>query len=807
MKFPLSILNEFIDTQKSPVELGEILTNLGIELDALEDSPLPFEGVVVGKVIKRDPHPEADKLCVAQVTDGRETVQVVCGAPNCREGLVTAFAKIGAKFDEGEGKSFKIKKSKLRGVESEGMLCSERELGLSMEDNGIMEFPVTTPLGVDLKAMFGDQIFEVSLTPNLAHCQSVLGIARELSAALGKEVRIPDHQITKESGKKIADLVTVEIRDLEACPRYATRLVQGVRVAPSPDWLKKKLAGCGIRSINNVVDVTNLVLMELGHPLHAFDFAKVQGGKIIVRPAQEGEKFVTLDGAERSLIEGSLLICDQSGPIALAGVMGGANSEVSDETVDVLIESAYFDSKRIRKCSKHLDLFTEASRRFERGTDPNNVLRALDRAAKLIQQLAGGEICSGAIDKKAGEFPKKNLDCRFSRVNKILGTHLAVGEIESIFRSLELDPIYDGKDLFRCSIPTYRCDLNTEIDLIEEVARLYGLDNIGTEKMSRHTSSDLPHAPQYLFEQEMRELLIGQGLQEFLTCDLIGPMLLEVVDSRSWRDEALVKVVNPTSIEQSILRPSMVPGLLQVVKHNVDRGNHAVAGFEVGNVHFRTEKGFGQKSTAGIVLTGPAAPLFWEDGRSREADFFDLKGIVENIFEGARVKIDRFIPSNFPDYHPGRQATINAGGVQIGVIGEIHPQIQRRLDVSKKILVAEIDLATMRMLKGGAPQMVPIPQFPGSDRDWTITLKEEVPIGLIFESVEKLNSKLLKGMELISIYRSEKLGGDRKNVTFNFVYRHEEKTLSHDVIEREHGRIISAVLEKLGTGVISTESN
>lgn len=784
MKIPLSWLKEFINIEKTPEQLSRILTLAGLEVDAIERAEPSFSGIVVGRVLEVEKHPDADKLVVAKVTDGKETFQVVCGAPNCRPGIKVAFAKIGASLTDDKG-VFAIKKSKLRGVESFGMLCSAQELGLGAENDGIMELDPAMQEGQDLASLYSDVVFEISLTPNLGHCNSVLGIARELSAATHLPIHKPETEL-----KEIEMAVTPEVKveDFKNCPRYACRYIQGVKIGPSPAWLRKRLELSGLRSVNNVVDVTNYVMLELGHPLHAFDFDEIEAG-IIVRSAKEGEQFLALDGKERALKPEDLVIADSKKALAIAGVMGGENSEVKNSTSRILLEAAYFSPVSIRRASKRLGLQTDSSKRFERGTDPNQLKKALNRAAMLIQQLAGGEVSSYVVDVKEIEFLEKTITCRLDRVNALLGTHLGLSEVESIFKSLQMESKWNGKDAFLVDVPTYRTDIQAEIDLIEEVARIYGFDNIPHSAPKYHASA-LPHSPIYLFENSIRKKLTAEGLQELLTCDLIGPSDLAVTDGVGNTEESTVRVVNPTSVEQSILRTSLLPGLLQVAKYNYDHQNHDLSGFEIGRVHFKDGDKYHEESVAAIIMTGKNRPHFWDD-KPREVDFYDLKGILENLLDNLGIKNYEFKENNLPTFHTGRQAAIFVNALEIGSIGEIHPAIQRRLDMPQRILFAELSLHDIYPLKASEQLMREVSKYPGSERDWTVSLKEETPIEQVLQRLKGVPSRLLEDVSLIDIYRSEKLGKDIKNATFHFVYRDRDKTISQEVVDAEHARIIN----------------
>lgn len=793
MKVPLSWLKDYVDVNLPPIEIAKILTMAGLEVDAIETLDLGFSNVVVGRVLQTESHPDADKLCVAQVTDGEETYQVVCGAPNCRPGLVTAFARVGAKLPTEEGeKPFKVKKSKIRGVESFGMLCSESELRISDEQEGIIDFDSSYTIGADLSDSMSDTIFEISLTPNLGHCANVFGVARELHATTEEPLRFPEIKVTEGSRESIEGEVVVEVKDQELCPRYSCRLIKDVKIQPSPQWLQNRLIASDIRPINNIVDVTNYVLLELGHPLHAFDYELLEDKKIIVRKAQELEKFTTLDGKERSMHQEDLLICDGNRPVAVAGVMGGQNSEVSEKTKHVLLESAYFQPTSIRRTSKRLGLMTDSSKRFERGCDPNMVPIALDRAAMLIAELSGGEVVKGVVDVKTAEFKEKEIICRVSRINQVLGTHFGVGEVEGFFKRLRFAYTFDGKDVFSVQVPTYRVDISQEIDLVEEAARLYGYENLHNSSSAFHNSKQ-PHSEVFLFEREVRARMISEGLQEFLTCDLIGPTLLEIVHGPVMSEESLVKVLNPTSIEQSCLRTTLLPGLLQVVKYNHDHQNHDISGFEIGRVHFKKEEAsYKEEVVLGIVLTGRDHPHHWRD-KPRDVDFYDLKGIADNLLSGLGITELSYKNNRLDHFHTGRQASVYVDQLEIGTMGEVHPAITRKLGVSERIFFAEFNLQDLFEKHSKDFVMKEIPLYPASERDWTITLKEKMELEEVMELIHSIDSRLLEKCQLRDIYRSEKIGENVKNVTFRFVYRDRKKTIAQDTVDREHARITDKV--------------
>ncbi len=807
MKILLSWLKEFIPVHLSVEEIAQRLTMAGLEVDGVEKSEPPFTDVVVAEVVSCQKHPDAEKLSLAIVSDGENTYQVVCGAPNCRQGIKTAFAKVGAKLPDGD-KVFKVKEAKIRGVESFGMLCSEKELNLSEEKEGIIEFGADKTVGESVGAHLSDVIFDISITPNLGHCLSVLGIARELSA-ITEIPMLPLLAQCSEGIEQTAQSIELSVESAEKCPKYCCRVLKGIKVGNSPFWLKQRLEAVGVRSINNVVDVTNYVMHALGHPLHAFDLDKIEGSKIIVRPAKEGESLLTLDGKERLLHPEDLVIADPNGALALAGVMGGMSSQVSTQTKDILIESAYFLPKWVRRTSKRHSLSGEASKRFERGTDPQRLHDALNLAAALIQMCAGGEVSAGILEQ-VEEIKPRFVEMRVSYLNRLLGFQFSASEVENFFSRLHFEYTRkggarkEGDDLI-VKVPSYRHDITQEVDLIEEVAKLYGFSHFTTGEV-RFTPSNLAHDPLYLFEREVRSRLVGEGLQELLTCDLISPQeAASVMDPCSpeglqrgglpregLQAEAIVKVMNPTSLDQSVLRHTLLPALLRVAKYNWDRQVKNICGFEVGRIHFKEGNSYLEPSALGIIWTGEVRESHW--GRKAEpVDFYDLKGVVENLLKSFGIEEVEFTPSQLSLFHPGRSATLSVGGARIGSLGQIHPAMMRKLDLPADLYYAEIILNDLIAFRKENYRYAPLPLYPSSERDWTVTLKQGESAALIFDAVKKVNSSLLEKMTLVDLYDDI-----NRKVTFRFVYRHEKKTLSQEQVDAEHGRLIEKILMQLG---------
>lgn len=774
MKFPFSWLKEWVDLSDiEPRTVAKALTVGGIEVDKFAPAPLNFEGVVVGEIISAEQHPDAERLRIATVSDGKETFQVVCAASNCRAGIKTAFAKVGAKITQGD-QVIKIKKGKLRGAESFGMLCASDELGLSDSADGIME--LDAPVGIDLAEFYGDIIFEVTLTPNLGHCTSIMGIARELSALLERPFLSKSFKVTEDASFKPD--IAVSIQDSQHCYAYACRRIKNVKIGPSPDWIRKRLEACGIRSINNVVDVTNYVMLERGQPLHAFDTTKIEGQEIRVRSDLHGKELQTLDGETRALDEETLLICDSQQPIAIAGIMGGANSEVSDQTTDILLEAAVFDGPTIRKTSKRLSLRTESSARFEKGVDPSGLEAALDRAAELIN----GQTAQGIVCQTKKEIKPREIRCRLKRINQILGTHLSLGDVEQIFSGLQFHARGDSDDQLLVTVPTFRNDISCEIDLIEEVGRIYGFENI--EKRQTYIPPSLtPPSKIHALCKRARKLLQNEGLLEFITCDLIGPNDMHLIDQK----DACIHVLHPSSIDQSILRPSLLPSMMQSLQHNFDHQNRHVSAFEIGQIHYREQENFGEQSAAAIALTGHMTPHSI-DPKPRDVDFFDLKGMVENLMMGLDITPLCFEPSQNPLFHPKRQAKLIHGDFNLGILGQVHPGLTHF-----PIYFAQINLTECLNLwsSHNDKQMKPIPLYPGSDRDLTLTVDEEVPVAAIFDQIKKTRSSLLEDVYLLDLYR----GGDsgKKNVTLRFSYRHSKKTLPAEAVDKEHARLVKQI--------------
>ena len=797
MKLSLSQIRSFIHLDLTSAQIAETLTLLGIEVDKIINEHPPFSGVVVGEVLSTAPHPNANKLQVAQVSDGKHHFQVVCGDPQCRPGMRTAFAKPGAIL-YASGKPQTIEACELRGVSSAGMLCSEQELGLPVQKDGIIDLPKEMQLGLDLAAILWDPVFEISLTPNLGHCMSALGIARELSASLQKPMQKTKIALPDAKGSSLHQKLKVSVSDPKLCPRYLCRLVENVSIGPSPFWLQQQLLACGQTPICNVVDIGNFILLKRGQPLHVFDFDKIEGGILRAAPAEAAQTILGLDGIEYEVPQGTLLISDAKKPVAIAGILGADNSAVSKDskhTHNLLIEAAFFDPATIRKGAKALDLRTESAQRFEKGTDPNGIVDALDEAVSLILEICGGNLASDTIDIKTQTFSPKEIQCRPSRVNKLLGTKLSFAEIEAIFHRLGFGTKEITPEAIRVSVPLFRSDISEEIDLVEEVARIYGYNHI-EKGIARSATSPIPHDPAYLFESEVRKRLIALGLQEWLTADLISPKLADLTQEWVHKDAKLLTTLKPKTEEYSILRPSLLPGMMQSAANNFDHKTHTFHAFEIGRIHFLQNSNLIEQPMAAVMLAGKTAPSHW-NAKPADVDFFDLKGILENLLDSLHIRHVAFEPSKHLSFHPGRQANLQAGGLLIGSFGEVHPKLLAKLDIKQRLLYAEINLHHLLSLRKEHLQMHPIPKFPASERDWTIPVPLNLPMQTLFLAIQSARPPLLEKAELIDLYIPE--GSEKKNACFRFTYRDLLKTVSFEEVEKQHQLLVESVTKALST--------
>jgi phenylalanyl-tRNA synthetase beta chain len=794
---PISWLKEYVDIDLTPDALAEALTMAGLETGVAGGVTPSVPGVITARIEKIEPHPNADKLTVCQVRTAPDAapLTVVCGAPNIREGNIVPLARPGAVFPDGS----KLKKSKIRGIESDGMMCSQRELGISDDHSGIWILPPETPIGLPLAEALGggDAILEPEPTPNRGDLLCVLGLAREIAAVTGKTVRPPKVEVI-EDGPPIAELARVDIEHYEGCPRYVARLIRGVKIGPSPKWLTDRLEAAGMRGINNVVDVTNFVMLELGQPLHAFDYNRLIERRIVVRMAAAGDKFITLDDQEHTLRDDTLMICDGAGPVAIAGVMGGLDSEVAETTTDVLIESAYFNPVVIRRTARLLNIPTEASRRFDKGVDPLGTALAADRAAAMIKELGGGTICAGAIDARQGLFARACIAMRPARVNQVLGVDLSAAEqVKAITRLPGLTAV-EKDGVIEVTAPSYRPDLVAEHDLIEEVARLVGYDQIPAtmpcfrmEPMRRSAGLD--------FSRKLRERLAALGFAEAVLTNFEDPTALATLRLPE-NDPRLraVKLHNPLAQNESILRASLLPKLVACLARNRNQGaTGAIRLFEI-NATFEDagEELPLQRPRLALVMAAPTEKSFNPAGGAE--DFFGGKAVVEQIlaavrFPGARLEAD---PDPEPFLHPGRCARVMVGGDAAGRLGQLHPLTAAALGLKQDAFVFEVRLDLLAEHAGHVPKGEPVSKFPPTLRDMALLVDESVTMGEIVKTATKMKSPILESLTLFDLFRGGSLPAGQKSMAFHVRYQSGERTLTDDEVNREHERLAVELARK-----------
>jgi len=793
-------LKEFVDFDLSPESLSDLLTMIGLEVEGVRSVGEGMDDIVVALVEEREQHPNADKLSLCRVNNGKEILSIVCGAQNFKAGDKVALAQIGAVLPG----DFRIKRSKIRGSESFGMLCSEKELGLAEESDGIMILDPTLRIGVPLFDALGlkDTIFEIGLTPNRADCLSVIGIAREVAAKLGKKVKYPEYHF-REDGPGITETASVRVDDPDLCPRYTARYLTGCTIAPSPAWMVNRLNAVGLRSINNVVDITNYVLLEYGHPLHAFDFRFLAGGSIIVRRASEGEKFATLDGQERVLTDSDLTIRDAEKVVALAGIMGGENSEIRDTTTDILLESACFAPTAIRRTAKRLGMHTESSHRFERGADINVLPKALDRAAFLMAELAGGKIAAGSIDVYPNPVKPRTITVRLDRIAQMLGIRLSAEEVTEIFRNLEFTVKIAEPGVFHVTVPTFRVDIEREIDLIEEAARLTGYDRIPATMPKVRLFSDRPTRHQRL-ERKVRDLLVAHGLSEvvnysFINSNVYDLILLGEDDQR----RSGVKILNPLSEDQSVMRTTLLPGLLETAARNASFRLLNLQLFEMRRIYLPCsgEDLPREPVYAAGLLSGARDPEGWS--RNLElVDFFDVKGLLENVLESLAIEQVTFGVGDLePYFHPGKACCVYAGQELLGSFGELHPTVQENYGFERPVYYFELDFEKLVAVSRDVTSVSPPPRFPETFRDIAMLIGDDVDAGKVVECIRSNKIAEMEGVEIFDLYTGPNIPPGQKSIAVRVRYRSSERTLTDDEVNRFHQRVVECLLKKINISI------
>lgn len=792
-------LQEYVDLSGiTPAELADKITKSGIEVEGVETLNEGLKGVVIGHVLEREQHPNADKLnkCLVDIGE-EEPVQIICGAPNVDKGQKVAVATVGAVLPG----NFKIKKAKLRGEESNGMICSLQELGIEPKlvakefSEGIFVFPNDVTVGEDAleKLNRDDHILELGLTANRSDCMSMLGVAYEVAAILDREVKLPHPQVST-TAEKATDYIKVTVEAKEDNPLYVAKVIKNVKIAPSPLWMQGRLMAAGIRPHNNVVDITNYILLEYGQPLHAFDYDALGSKEILVRRAKNGEKIVTLDDAERTLTEEHLVITNGSEPVALAGVMGGANSEVQADTTTVLLESAYFKGATVRAASKDMGLRSEASARFEKGVDPNRVRAAAERAAELLALYAGGEVLEGAAEADTLQVEPAVISITLEKINGVIGTAITKEEVENIFSRLQFDTTTDN-ETFTVTVPTRRGDITIEEDLIEEVARLYGYDRIPT------TLPIGSSKPGYLTDYQkkrriVRTFLEGAGLYQAITYSLTNPTK---ATQFALETREPIELSMPMSEEHSQLRLSILPQLLDVLKYNLARQNDRVAVYEMGAVFLAngSEELPQEREHLAGAITGLWHEHGWQ-GEKKAVDFFVLKGILEGLFAklGLENKVE-YRQATIEGMHPGRTAEIFLSDKKIGFIGQVHPTIQKEMDL-KETYVFELSLETLLSDAVAPLQYEAIPRFPSITRDIALVVDQATVAGELENIIVEAGGKLLKDVHIFDLYEGERMEPGKKSIAYSLKYFDPEKTLTDEEVTKVHEKVLAALAEKAG---------
>jgi len=801
LKISLNILRKFLpDLRKSPGEIAEALTMGGLEVEGIipvRDHPSGVTGVVVAQVTLVEKHPGADRLSVCEVNDGQVIHRVVCGAPNVKAGMKYPFARIGAKLPAG----VEIKKAKIRGIESSGMLLSKAELGISDDHSGIMELPPDTKIGIDFNELEEDidVILEVNVTPNRPDCLNHLGIARELSVLSGANFVLPQ-VILNEEGPDILESARVGILAPEACPRYCGRVISGVKIGESPVWLKEDLGRIGQRSINNIVDVTNYVLFLLGQPLHAFDLSRIQGREVLIRESRAGEKLVTIDHVERELPPGTLMISDRERPIALAGVMGGAETEVRDETREVFLESAWFNPLAIRQSSRMMKLASESSLRFARGVDPEGVALALDYAAMLILQIAGGKLARGKVDSYPGKRPGEKLSLDLSEIRRVLGDPVPSEEAARIFTSLGFQPEKspDGNRI-DVTVPSFRQDLKEPVDLIEEIARVSGYGKIQPtwpELRADRRSLSAPAKKSVNLERKARDLISGQGFAQIITYSFISP-----AENQVFTADNELRIANPLSEGMEVMRGSLLPGLINTVVHNLRRKFNDLRFFELGRT-FRRETGKGteiqETNRAAGVIARVEPPEGWRGLLAREFDLYHCKGILENIFNGLSLENISFQEKPSQGFEPGFSGRIVLDSqLEVGRFGRIAESVRKKYEIQPVVFAFELDLDTLWARGIHSKKFVAFPRHPGVEWDIAFFVDNSVTYDEIRKVILQSDPNLIKDARLIDLYRGkEQLAVDKKSMAFRIYYLSPDHTLTDEEVRAVHRRVAENLHQK-----------
>ena len=796
MKVSLNWLREYVDITLPLDDLAEKLTMAGLEVKGTEVIGGSWENIVVGQITAVNPHPNADRLTLPTVDLGTEQATVVCGAPNLRVGDKIAFAPVGAQLIDGDsGQAVRLKSAKIRGVVSSGMVCSEKELGISDRHEGIMVLPDEALIGTPLGDYLGDVILNLDVTPNRPDCLSVIGIAREIAALTGQSLHLPEVGY-EEVAPPIDQQIAVEISAPDLCPRYCASLITGIEVAESPGWMQQRLLACGMRPINNIVDVTNYVMLEYGQPLHAFDYERIRGKKIIVRRASNGENVVTLDGVERALAGDMLVIADGERAVAVAGVMGGANSEVTEGTTSILLEAASFNPASIHYTGRTLRLPSEACMRFERGIRAELTLPALKRATQLMAQLAGGEAARGLADAYPGKLEPEPILLSTGEVKRILGVDFSLDQIVDALTSLGFECKQSGPASEALVLaPYWRSDIHLAVDLIEEVARITGYDSIPTTMLSQPIPRQNPE-PIIGLKREVRRSLTGYGFQEIITYSLISLEAQKRLSPEAHPPEpAPLRVANPMTAEQEYLRPSLRANLLAALSSNRRHEDGGIRLFELGKVYLPRPNDLpDEPEMLCCLLSGSRLEKSWQGG-DELPDFFEAKGVVEGLLSQLGVTAD-FDRCSDGSLHSTKQAAIVIGGNRLGVVGELHPEVLEGFEITGAAHLFEIDLAALLPFTTGHRLFQPVPRFPAIVRDMALIVGAEITHQKVLDIIKGF--PLVERVTIFDVYSGEQVPRGKQSLAYRITFQSPTHTLTDEEVNKVQQQILDKLSSELG---------
>lgn len=783
MKIPYKWLLEYVDLDKDIKVVADALTMSGSKVEEIIENGKEIDRVVTAKLVKLEKHPDADKLQICQVDIKDEVIQIVTGATNIKEGDIVPAALHGSSLAGG----VKIKKGKLRGVESNGMLCSEAELGIVDENSvhGIMILPEGTPIGVDIKEVLGlnGGVIDFEITSNRADCFSVYGIAREASATFDVPLKNIDLSFS-ENNDSINNYLKVEVKS-ELCSRYIAKMVKNVKIKPSPDWMQQRLEEAGVRAINNMVDITNYVMLELGQPLHAFDYRDIADKKIVVRRAYDNEKLVTLDGNERTLDSSMLVIADDKRAVGVAGVMGGENSEIKEDTTAIVFESANFNGPNTRITSKKLGLRTEASSRFEKELDPNLAETAINRVCHLVDLLGAGEVVGGVIDIYPNPVLPHSINVSSKWVNEFIGINSSAEQMKSMLRGLGME--VSGEERLEIKVPTFRQDVKIKEDVAEEIARLYGYDKIPSVKMNGETVEAVWTNEQKLI-RFVKNIMAASGLYEVLTYSFVSPKVYDNINLP--KDDVLrnnVVIKNPLGEDFSVMRTTVIPSILELLGRNYSRDNKEAGLFEIAKVYIPGKELLPDEREKLII------------GMYGKVDFYILKGIIENLLLELGIQKPEYAREiSNPTFHPGRTAKLLVRKQDAGVFGEIHPEVSEKYGIDERVYIAELDLKLIYEASKIDRKYKALPKFPASMRDIALLINDEVPVGDIDSVINKSGKELIEKVELFDVYKGKQVPEGMKSVAYSITYRAENRTLKDEEVNSVHEKVVKSLVEKLG---------